>query len=94
MKEAITTAPVLAYYDPGKPLTLENDACEYGIGSALLQGFKPIAFFSRSLSESERRYAQIEKEMLAVDHVWAGDVLPLCPIHLVDRCSLSPIINR
>ena len=27
VKEAITTTPVLAYYDPGKPLTLENDAC-------------------------------------------------------------------
>ena len=68
VKEAITTAPVLAYYDPGKPLTLENDACEYGIGSALLQGGKPIAFASRSLSDSERRYAQIEKEMLAVTY--------------------------
>ena len=68
VKEAITTAPVLAYYDPGKPLTLENDACEYGIGSALLQGGKPFAFASRSLSDSERRYAQIEKEMLAVTY--------------------------
>ena len=55
VKEAITRAPVLAYYDPGKPLTLENDACEYGIGSALLQGSTPIAFASRSLSDSERR---------------------------------------
>ena len=68
MKEAITTAPVLAYYDPGKPLTLETDACEHGIGSALLQGGKPIAFAIRSLSDSERRYAQIEKEMLAVTY--------------------------
>ena len=68
VKEAIMTAPVLAYYDPGKPLTLEDDACEYGIGSALLQGGKPIAFASRSLSDSERRYAQIEKEMLAVTY--------------------------
>ena len=68
VKEAIMTAPVLAFYDPGKPLTLENDACEYGIGSALLQGGKPIAFVSRSLSECGHRYAQIEKEMLAVTY--------------------------
>ena len=59
---------MLAYYGPGKPLTLENDACEYGIGSALLQAGKPFAFASRSLSDSERRYAQIEKEMLAVTY--------------------------
>ena len=63
-KETIATAPVLVYCDPGKPLTLENDACHYGVGSALIQGGKPIAFASRSLSESERYYAQIEKEML------------------------------
>ena len=62
------SAPVLVYCYPRKPLTLENDACEYGIGSALLQGGKPIAFASRSLSESERRYAQIEKEILPVTY--------------------------
>ena len=67
-KEAIATTPVLAYCDPGIPLTLENDACEYGIGSGLPQGGKPIAFASRSLSDSERRYAQIKKEKLAVTY--------------------------
>ena len=66
MKGDITTTPVLVYNcDPIKPLTLENDACEYDIASALLRGGKPIAFASRSLSECERRYAQIEKEILA-----------------------------
>ena len=67
-KEAIATAPVLDYCDPGIPRTLENDACEYGIGSGLPLGGKPIAFASRSLSDSERRYAQIEKEKIAVTY--------------------------
>ena len=66
VKNLITSAPTLAYYNPHKNLVLENDACEYGLGSALLQDGKPVAFASRSLSETEQRYAPIEKEMLAV----------------------------
>ena len=65
-KQAITSAPTLHYYNPSKELTLENDASDYGLGSALLQEGKPVAFASRSLSPSERNYAQLEKEMLAV----------------------------
>ena len=44
-----------------------------GLGAVLLQlhhgEWKPIAFASRSLSDTERRYAQIEKEALAL--TWA-----------------------
>ena len=66
IKLLITSAPVLAFYDPQKELTLENDASEYGLGSALYQDSKPIAFASRTLTSAERNYAQIEKEMLAL----------------------------
>jgi transposase InsO family protein len=66
IKHLVTETPVLAFYDPAKELTLENDACEYGLGSALMQQGRPIAYASRSLSETETRYAQIEKEMLAI----------------------------
>ena len=65
MKNLVTSAPVLAMYDPTKELTLENDASEYGLGSALMQG-KPVAYASRSMTDTERRWAQIEKELLAV----------------------------
>jgi len=53
-------------YDVSKPLTLENDACEYGLSSALFQEGRPIAYASRTLTDAEKRYAQIEKEMLAL----------------------------
>ena len=66
LKDRLTSAPVLRMYDPLREVTLENDASEFGIGSALMQGGQPVAYASRLLSESERRYAQIEKEMLAV----------------------------
>lgn len=56
-------SPVLAFYDPGKALTLEYDASEYGLGSALIQYGKSVAFPSRALSPAERNNEQIEKDM-------------------------------
>ena len=65
-KSLVTSSPVLTFYDPEKDLTLENDASEYGLGSALFQEGRPVAVASRTLTDAESRYAQVEKEMLAV----------------------------
>lgn len=66
LKNMVTKSPVLGFYDPKLELTLETDASEYGLGAALWQCGKPVAYASRSLSDTERKYAQIEKEMLGV----------------------------
>ncbi|XP_064647478.1 uncharacterized protein K02A2.6-like [Lineus longissimus] len=65
VKKLVVEAPVLAMYNPSEELTLENDACDYGIGSVLMQCGRPIAYASRSLTDTETHWAQIEKEMLA-----------------------------
>lgn len=41
------------------------DALGYGIGAVLLQTKRPIAYFSRKLSDSETRYSATDKELLA-----------------------------
>lgn len=66
----LTTAPVLTYYDPTKRLKISTDASKDGLGAVLLQAegddWKPIAYASRSMTETECRYAQIEKECLGL----------------------------
>jgi hypothetical protein len=59
-------APTLAFFNPHKKLTVSVDACQDGLGVCLLQEGQPIAYGSCSLTETQRKYAQIEKEMLAI----------------------------
>ena len=66
IKKAVTSAPVLQYFDPSKPVVIQTDASSTGLGSCLLQDGKPIEFTSRALTDPETRYAQIEKELLAI----------------------------
>ena len=66
VKKLTTDSPVLAYYDPQSEVVVESEAGERGLGAALLQNGKPIEYASRELTSTETRYAQIEKECLAI----------------------------
>lgn len=66
IKRLVTRNPVLRYYDVEKPVTIQCDASEKGLGAAILQEGQPVAFASRTLSTTEQKYAQIEKECLSI----------------------------
>ena len=66
LKQLITGAPTLKYYDVNKAITLSVDASSEGIGAVILQDERPVAYGSRALTDCQQRYAQIEKELLAI----------------------------
>ena len=66
IKESISNKVTLTYFDSSKPILLQVDASLQGLGAALLQDDKPVAFASKALTNTERRHANIEREMLAV----------------------------
>ena len=74
VKNLVTAAPVLSYYDLKAELEIQCDASQKGFTAALLQKGKPIAYASRALTETETRYAQIEKEMLRLCSLWRSSI--------------------
>lgn len=66
LKIALTTTPVLTIPDPKELFELVCDASGVGIGAALLQHGRPVAFHSRKLTPAEMNYAVGEQELLAV----------------------------
>ena len=66
LKRALSSLPVLRLFDPSLPVVVSVDASSVGIGAVLLQGGQPIAYSSTTLTETQKRYFQIEKELLVV----------------------------
>ena len=66
MQRLVTEAPVLRYYEPSLDVTIQCDGSQSGLDAAIFQNGKPIEYASRSLTDTETQYAQIEKEMLAI----------------------------
>ena len=70
-KQLIARAPCLAYFDHTRPVTLQVDASQGGLGAALLQpndsgDLQPVAYTSCKMRPNEEMWAQIEKECLAI----------------------------
>ena len=66
VKNQICEDVCLRYFDTSKEVVLQVDASQVGLGAALLQDGKPVAYALKALTPAEMRYASIEREMLVV----------------------------
>ena len=71
LKYLLNSSNLLIHYDPEKPMVIACDASPYGLGAVLShimpdKSERPIMFTSRTLTNAERNYSQIEKEVLAI----------------------------
>jgi len=71
LKEQFTKELVLAAPDIDKKMRMEMNASDYAMGGVLLMECKdglwrPVAFLSKSLNETERNYEIHDKEMLVI----------------------------
>ena len=71
LKEQFTKEPILAAPDIDKKMRMEVDALDYVMGGVLSMEcedglWRPVAFLSKSLNETERNYEIHDKEMLAI----------------------------
>lgn len=71
LKNGFTTAPVLAYFDPDVPITIETDAADYVSAGLLSQQDKnnvrrPVTFFLKKHWPPECNYEIYDKELLVI----------------------------
>jgi len=113
LKIAITSAPVLIPYDPDRETLVICDGSPTRLGAGLFQktqhGYQPVHYVSRTLTATESRYSQIEREALAVEFATsrlqmyllggkqfkiATDHKPLLPLFNNPQAKLPPRIER
>lgn len=69
-KSSISHATLLVHPDPDAELAIQTDASDVAIGAVLQQrkgnDWQPMAFFSRKLSQPQRKYSTFDRELLAI----------------------------
>ena len=105
---AKTASQPLRYYDHTKPVTVQADSSKRGLGTYLIHNGQPITFASKSLTDTETRYTNIERELLNIIFTcqWfntyvlgrpftvESDHKPLEMIHQKSLASAPPRLQR
>ncbi|XP_044724184.1 integrase core domain-containing protein [Hirsutella rhossiliensis] len=71
LKEALVRAPGMGFWKIGAPTRIETDASKHSVGATALQqqndnSWKPVAYFSKTLSSTETVWPIQDREFLAI----------------------------
>ena len=74
LKASITSESIMAYFNPSRPIVVRVEASYHeGLSAGLFQktasGLRPVHFISRTMTPTQKRYSQTEKDALAIH--WA-----------------------
>ena len=89
----VSQSPLPAFFDAKKPVEMECDASKNGLGAVLIQGDRPVHFASRTMTTTETRYAQIEKELLAIRYAVSRFHYFIYPKQVTVYTDHRPLIN-
>ncbi|KAM4065604.1 reverse transcriptase (RNA-dependent DNA polymerase) [Hirsutella rhossiliensis] len=101
LKALLTSAPVLAQWDPDRETIVETDSSGYVTGGALSQKgddgiMRPVAFFSKKNAPAECNYPIHDKELLAIirclEH-WDAE-LKSEVLYRFDGSSQPPLLHQ
>jgi hypothetical protein len=88
-KRMVLREAALAYPDFTKPFHIYTDASDYQLGGVIMQGEKPLAFYTRKLNNAQRNYTTGEQELLGIvetlknfEHILLGQKIIVHTDHL------------
>lgn len=66
LKATISKETLLAFPDFNKEFHIYTDASDYQLGAVIMQGNKPLAFYSRKLTDTQKRWTTGEQELVSI----------------------------